>query len=110
MTVINAARVNGARPVVPHKPLLHSALGLFVPKPRPASDEQAAEPGRAARWFSRYGRRLKETVVATVVCGLPTVAAFEWHMWAGFVAAGVAVMVIDAVADPGAVTADEHDQ
>jgi hypothetical protein len=101
--------INGARPVVtrrPHKPLLHSALGVFTPKPRVA-EEQAREQGRAARWFSRYGRRLKETVVTTVVCGLPTVAAFEWHLIAGLVASGVALMIIDAVADPG-VSPDEH--
>lgn len=87
--------LNGVRPAK-RKPLLHSALGVFVPKPRATVIAGPAAPS----WLQRYGRRLKEGVVAAVVCGLPTVAAFQWHTWAGLVATGIAVLVVDAAADP----------
>ncbi len=90
MTVLNGVR--------PHKrkPLLHSALGVFVPKPRAAVITGQGTP----TWLQRHGRRLKEGIVAAVACGLPTVAAFGWHTWAGLVAAGISVLVVDAAADP----------
>jgi len=86
--------LNGVRPQ--RKPLLHSALGVFVPKPRAAVITGQQTPS----WLARHGRRLKEGVVATVACGLPTAAAFQWHTWAGLIATGIAVLVIDAAADP----------
>lgn len=93
--------LNGVRPK--RKPLLHSALGVFTPKPRATTITGVNTPS----WLQRYGRRLKEGVVAAVACGLPTVAAFQWHTWAGLVAAGVAVLVVDAASDPE-VIADER--
>lgn len=90
------AVLNGTRPT--RKPLLHSALGVFTPKPRATVITGAGQP--APSWLQRYGRRLKEGIVAAVACGLPTVAAFQWHTWAGLIATGVAVLIVDAAADP----------
>lgn len=89
--------LNGTPPASRRKPLLHSALGVFVPRPRAAV---ITEAGARPTWLQRYGRRVKEGFVAAVACGLPTVAAFQWHLWAGLVASGVAVLVVDAAADP----------
>ena len=97
MTVLNGARRD-------HKPLLHSALGVFVPKPRVTEQKPG---GSRAGWLRRHASRIKDTLVAVVVCGLPTAAAWEWHGWAGLIATAAAVMVVDAVADPG-VSPDEH--
>lgn len=106
MTVLvnGTAPTERSRPNRAHRPLLHSALAAFAPKPR-------AERTRGPGWLRVHGRRVKDTLVALVACGLPTVAAFEWHTWAGLVAAAIGLVVVDAVADPPReVSPDEHAQ
>lgn len=97
--------LNGTRPAA-RKPLLHSALGVFMPKPRATVITGAGQPRPS--WIHRHGRRLKEGLVAAVACGLPTAAAWQWHTWAGLIATGVAVLIVDAAADPEVVIPDER--
>ena len=91
------ALLNGTRPAAVRTPLLHRALGVFAARPRTGADR----PSRVGRALRKHGRRIKEGVVAAAACGLITTAAFEWHLIAGLIAAGVSLLVVDAAADPG---------
>lgn len=87
--------LNGAR---------SSVLGAFMPKPRPAVPRQAYgtadRPRRSLRDRLRgRGRSIKDGLVATAAFGSGTVAAFEWHPWAGWLAIGLSLLLIDHSVD-----------
>lgn len=54
---------------------------------------------RLARWSRVRSTQVRHFVVASTSFGLLTSAAFTWHLWAGLVAAGVSVMLVDHVVD-----------
>lgn len=84
MTVINGTRETGT--------LLGSAYQVFAPKVREAA--KAPRRRNVGGWFRKHARQVRELLVDTVALGAPTVAAWQWHEWAGLVATGVAVLVL----------------
>lgn len=44
-------------------------------------------------WVKVNGRRCREIAAATVGVAAPTVAAFEWHLWAGLLALGISALL-----------------
>jgi hypothetical protein len=72
--------------------LLGSAYQVFAPKVREAA--KSSRRGTVATWFRGRARQVREFVVDTVALGAPTVAAYQWHEWAGLVATGIAVLVL----------------
>lgn len=84
--------------VLPNRSLLDSTFATFEPKAAVARPRRAL----AAAWFRRHGARVRATVVSVVAFGCPTAAAYTWHLWAGLVATGAAVLLIDWAIDlPG---------
>lgn len=96
MTVLT----NGAPVVTPRG----SVLSAFVPKARPAiardKQERVRVPRRSLRErLAGRGKQFKDGLVATLAFGSMSVAAFEWHLWAGLIAAGVSLLLIDQAVD-----------
>lgn len=54
---------------------------------------------RVARWMWRYRGRIRNVAVMLTATGCCTAAAFMWQPWAGLVATGVAVVLVDFAAD-----------
>jgi hypothetical protein len=101
--------INGARPVVTPR---GSVLGAFIPKPRPTVHVDTATPAPRRRLrdlLAGRGRQVKDAIVATAATASGCVAAFSFHPWAGFVAIGLSLVIIDHAVDrPEAVTDDER--
>lgn len=106
--------INGARPIVTPR---GSVLGAFMPKPRTSVQlPAAAAPVERRRLrdrlhdlFAGRGRAIKDGIVATAATTSGCVAAFQFHPWAGFLAIGLSLVIIDHAVDrPEAVTPDER--
>lgn len=89
--------LNGARPAARQRSLLGSALANMAPKPRRV--DRPSRRQRFAAWLGRNSQRVRDGAVMAVATGCPTVAAFEWHTWAGLCAAGLAVVLTDLAVD-----------
>lgn len=84
------------------RPLLDT-LGVFgtpatgtaraVGKPRPARRQ------RLVAWVRRHASETRTTIVAVAGLGPMVAAAYTWQLWAGLVASGIAVLLIDHAAD-----------
>lgn len=59
----------------------------------------ARRPGRVVAWLRARRTQVRHAVVSTVAFGCPTAAAFTWHVWAGLVATGIAVLLVDRAVD-----------
>lgn len=101
--------INGARPIVTPR---GSVLGAFMPKPRATVhvDTVTPTPRRRLRdLLAGRGRAIKDGIVATAATAAGTVAAFEFHPWAGWLAIGLSLVIIDHAVDrPEAVIDDER--
>jgi hypothetical protein len=83
-----------------------SVLSAYLPKPRetaqvPTAAVPARERVHVGAWLRRHARQVKDAAVATVAFGCCDVAAFTWQHWAGFVAVGVSLLLIDHSIDRG---------
>jgi hypothetical protein len=95
--------INGARPIVTPR---GSVLGAFMPKPRVAvqvpADMRTPRPRLADRLRARFagrGRQIKDGLVASAATASGCIAAFQFHPWAGFLAIGVSLVVVDHAVD-----------
>jgi hypothetical protein len=79
-----------------------SVLGRFLPERRvktiaaPTARRERA-PLRAR--LAGRGRAVKDFVVAVTAFGCCDYAAFQWHSWAGFLAIGISVLLVDHSVD-----------
>jgi hypothetical protein len=81
-----------------------SVLAAYLPKPRAGStartDRPAARTRRGLRDRLRgHGRQIKDGAVATIAFGCCDFAAFTWHPWAGWLATGLSLFLIDHAVD-----------
>lgn len=79
-----------------------SVLGVFLPKPRAAVAapvRQRAAQRSFGSWLKGHGRQVKDGLVAVAAFGSGTVAAFQWHPWAGFVSIGLSILLVDHSVD-----------
>lgn len=89
-----------------------SVLSAFVPKPRPRTTQAAAEPARPRRslraWLRQHARQVKDGLVATAAFSCGSVAAFQWHPWAGWLSVGLSLIAVDHSIDRGEAVSDER--
>lgn len=100
MTVLTDDRV-----LVTHR---GSVLSAFLPerrvKPKPAARAavQPRERIHIGAWLRGRAGAIKDFAVATAAFACGDVAAFHWHPWAGWVAVGLSLVLIDHAVDRGA--------
>jgi hypothetical protein len=92
MTVLDRPRVNGVKP---RSRSLLGGLSDHLGATVTPKTTKVRKRLRVAERLKTHAVTIRHSLFAAVGFGAPTVAAWEWHHWAGWIATGVAALLFE---------------